>query len=144
MNTELQSLLALLSQTFEKGAWHGPTIRESLRGISSHDALNRLPNTHSVIELVAHMTVWRNYVTRQLKGDRSYKVTDDLNFPKHKTWDEALTELDNSQHELLAAIEAHAPADLSARVPWTTENLLTTRFFMVLSTTICTTLVRST
>lgn len=121
MNTEVQSLLALLTKTFEKGAWHGPTVKETLGGISPGDAFNRLPNTHSIIELVTHMAVWRDYVTRKLKGDLAYKVTDELNFPATKTWDEALMDLDKSQVDLLAAIEANAPTDLSTQVPWTTD-----------------------
>lgn len=121
MNTEVQSLLALLTKTFEKGAWHGPTVKETLEGISPEDAFNRLPNTHSIIELVAHMTTWRKYVTVKLKGDLAYKVTDELNFPTPKSWDEALRDLDKSQVELMAAIESNAPEDLSAQVPWTAD-----------------------
>lgn len=123
MNTEVESLLALLTKTFEKGAWHGPTVKETLEGISPANAFNRLPNTHSIIELVAHMTVWRNYVTRKLKGDLAYKVTDDLNFPQPKSWEEAVHDLDTSQVELLAAIRSHAPTDLSAQVSWTTDPI---------------------
>lgn len=121
MEAEVQQILALLNKTFEKGAWHGPTVRETLDNVPREQALDRLPNTHSIIELVAHMTAWRKYVTRKLEGDVVYKVTDDLNFPDVKNWDHALKELYESQSQLMAAIEAFAPANLVEQVPWTED-----------------------
>ena len=121
MLSEVDSLLDLFSKTFEKGAWHGPTVKGTLESISPRDAFNRLPQTHSIIELVAHMTVWRNYVTKKLKGDHAFKVTDALNFPQSTSWEETLIDLEKSQVELLAAIRLYAPADLSIQVPWTTD-----------------------
>ena len=121
MNAEVQSFLGLLTKTFEKGAWHGPTVKETLDGLTANDAFNRLPNTHSIIELVGHMTAWRKYVTRKLNGDVNYKVTDDLNFPKIESWDQALRDLNQSQVELIAAIESFTSENLSEQVPWTNE-----------------------
>ena len=121
METEIQYLLSLLRKTFEKGAWHGPTVTESLEGLSEAHAFNRLPNTHSIIELVAHMTAWRKYVTKKLKGDAEYKVTEELNFPQPDNWRKTLNELHESQNELMAAIETFAPANLMQQVPWTPE-----------------------
>ena len=121
METEIQHILSLLRKTFEKGAWHGPAVKESLEGLSEAHAFNRLPNTHSIIELVAHMAAWKRYVTKKLMGDVGYQVTDELNFPQPDSWEKALRELEESQHELLAAIETLAPASLMEKVPWTQE-----------------------
>lgn len=122
MSAEVQSLLTLLTKTFDKGAWHGPTVNETLQSVSPGNAFNRLAHTHSIIELVAHMTAWRKYVSNKLKGDVAYQVTDELNFPQMESWDQALHQLQESQGELLAAIEAYAPADLSQQVPWTKQS----------------------
>lgn len=121
MESEVQHIISLLKKTFEQKAWHGPTVRETLENLSPDQAFNRLPNTHSIIELVAHMTTWRTYITRKLGGDNDYKVTDDLNFPRAENWDETVKALHESQAQLLAAIEAFAPADLMQQVPWTNE-----------------------
>lgn len=123
MESEVQHILSLLKRTFGQKAWHGPTVMETLENLRPDQVFNRLPNTHSIIELVAHMTAWRNYITRKLKGDSEYKVTDDLNFPHVENWDDTVKALHASQDELLAAIEAFAPADLMQQVPWTDESL---------------------
>jgi hypothetical protein len=121
MDTEIQYIISLLRKTFNKGAWHGPTVRESLDGLSESQVFNRLPDTHSIIELVAHMAAWRKYVVKKLKGDVAYKVTEELNFPQPDNWESTLNELYESQNELLAAIETFAPANLEEQVPWTQE-----------------------
>lgn len=121
MESETQYILSLLKKTFDKGAWHGPTVKESLEGLSEAQVFNRLPNTHSIIELVAHMAAWRRYVVKKLKGDVGYKVTEELNFPQPGNWEKTLNELEESQNELLAAIETSAPASLMQQVPWTNE-----------------------
>lgn len=121
METETQHILSLLRKTFDKGAWHGPTVKESLEGLSEADVFNRLANTHSIIELVGHMAAWRRYVAKKLNGDVAYKVTEELNFPQQGDWEKTLNELQESQNELLAAIESSAPANLMQQVPWTQE-----------------------
>jgi uncharacterized damage-inducible protein DinB len=110
MQSEIQRIVSLLKQTFEKDAWHGPSVKEVLNKITADQAFNRLPNTHSIIELVAHMTSWRTYVTRKLSGDDSYQVTDELNFPANTDWLQTIHLLEESQRQLILAIEAF-PAD---------------------------------
>lgn len=105
MQWEIQRIVSLLQQTFEKGAWHGPSVKEVLNKITVDQIFNRLPDTHSIIELVAHMTSWRIYVTKKLSGDDTFKVTDDLNFPQNTDWVETLQRLEESQGQLISAIE---------------------------------------
>ena len=105
MQSETQKIVSLLKQTFEKKAWHGPAVKEVLNKITPDQVFNRLPNTHSIIELVAHMTSWRVYVTRRLSGDDSYEVSDELNFPARTDWVETLEQLEESQRQLILEIE---------------------------------------
>lgn len=121
MDAAIQNLVLLLERTFEKGAWHGPAVKETLAGISEKQAFSRLPNTHSIIELVAHMTAWRKYILRKLNGDLTYKLTDESNFPQAQSWNHAVQELGETQDQLLAAFEALPPARLYDQVPWTEE-----------------------
>jgi uncharacterized damage-inducible protein DinB len=122
MKTEIQKLTSLLHRTFEKGAWHGPTVKEVLQGITAATALNKLPNTHSIIELVSHMTSWRNFTIKKLEGDLDYKVSDEQNFPALKNWSQALQELDESQRNLLAAVEKFPVEKLSELVAGVTQK----------------------
>ncbi|MFZ6011007.1 MAG: DinB family protein [Bacteroidota bacterium] len=116
---EVNNILSLLRKTYEKDAWHGQAVKEVLEGITPDMALKKLSNTHSIIELVAHMTTWRIYVTRKLEGDPNFHVSDEMNFPKVSDWKKAVSDLDNSQAELIKAIEKFPEQRLHEQVPHT-------------------------
>lgn len=117
MNKDRQNLVSLLKQTFEKGAWHGPAVKETLDGITAEQATARLPYTHSVIELVGHMTAWRRYAIKKLAGDSEYKVAEHENFAPGHTWPETLRQLEATQQELLTAVANLSAEKLHEQVP---------------------------
>lgn len=116
--TEVQRLIDTLSHTFEKNAWHGPAVLEALDGLNAKQANQRLGDSHSILELVAHMTAWRNFVCEKLEGNADYDiVSDEMNFPKGKTWTETLKELKKSQQRLLKTLENTPVERLEEVVP---------------------------
>ena len=117
MKSETEKIVSLFRRTFEKNAWHGPAVKEVLEGITNEQALKRIGSTHSIIELVAHMTSWRIFVTRKLQGDDNYKVTNELNFPETTDWPNVLRELEDSQEKLLEAIRSFPEEKLGDLVP---------------------------
>jgi hypothetical protein len=117
MKTEIEKIIRLLSKSFDKGAWHGPTVREILSQVKSENALNRLPDTHSIIELVAHMTTWRNYVTSRLVGENGFTVSPQLNFPTSSDWSRAVADLEKSHSQLIKALENFPDEKLAELVP---------------------------
>jgi uncharacterized damage-inducible protein DinB len=116
MKTEIQKIRRLLERTFEKGAWHGPSVKETIEGVTEEQSLFRFQNTHSIIELVTHMTAWRIYVTKRLMGDAQYDVTDEMNFPVSKDWKKAVDDLHESQQVLLKALDSFPEEKLSELV----------------------------
>lgn len=120
--TEIDHIISTLQRTFEKNAWHGPSVNEALQNITPEIALRKLPNTHSIIELVNHMAAWRVYTTKILQGDASYKVTDELNFPVSSDWLKALKDLQESQHNLISAIKSFKEENLQDTLPNTENN----------------------
>jgi uncharacterized damage-inducible protein DinB len=122
MKTETEKISSLLKRTFERGAWHGPSVKEVLKDVDSNLALKRINNTHSIIELVAHMTSWRRYVINRLQGNNSFVVSDQMNFPKRDDWNNVLRELEESQQELLELIEKFPVHKLSELVPVSEQN----------------------
>jgi uncharacterized damage-inducible protein DinB len=117
MKTEIEKLTSLLRKTFNANAWHGPAVKEVLHDVTPELSLKRLNNTHSIIELVTHMTSWRIFVIEKLQGNEQYTVSDELNFPKTTDWVRAVADLDASQSRLLAAIEKFPLEKLSELVP---------------------------
>ena len=82
MKSEIERITALLQQTFTKEAWHGPTVLEAIAKVTPGQVSARASaNTHSIIELVAHMRAWRIAAIEWLSGNTTYTVTDALNFP---------------------------------------------------------------
>ena len=120
MQKEIEDISLLLKQTFEKGAWHGPAVLETLEGIGEAEVFKRLGATHSIIELVAHMAAWKTYTAKKLQGDAGYKVAEEMNFPQLTSWAEALKRLRRSQEELLSALETFPAERLNEPFPGST------------------------
>lgn len=117
MKSEIERITKLLVRTFEKDAWYGPSVQTVLSKVSNANAHQRVANTHSIIELVSHMAVWRNYVISRL-GDGPYlEVNDEINFPQEQDWTKAKTALEESQAALIKAVASFPLAKLDELVP---------------------------
>lgn len=103
---EINRIASLLEKTFDGPAWHGPSVMETLKDVSQQTSANRISGSHSIGELVLHMTAWRNFAIKRLLGDNLYEVSDAENFPQATNWDKAMKELKESQIKLLAALRA--------------------------------------
>jgi uncharacterized damage-inducible protein DinB len=79
---ERDRILDQLERAFEGDAWHGPSVREALEGVTWQKALLKpIPKAHSIWEIVLHMTAWEDIVRRRLEGE-SPKITDEENWPQ--------------------------------------------------------------
>ncbi|HYW73134.1 MAG TPA: DinB family protein [Pyrinomonadaceae bacterium] len=68
--TETDRILDQLQRAYEGTAWHGPSLKELLNGVTAEQAHARpLPNGHSIWELVHHIAVWEDVGRRRLQGD---------------------------------------------------------------------------
>ena len=64
-------LLQILDQGYTHGAWHGPTLRQSLRGVSAQMAAWRpAPGRHNIWELTVHAAYWKYIARRRLLGEK--------------------------------------------------------------------------
>jgi len=115
--TEINKISDLIDKTFNGPAWHGPSVMEALHDISPKTALNKIGESHSIIELVQHMTTWRNFTAKRLTGDHKYEVTDEDNFPKGTDWTNAIASLKQSQVNLAIALKNFPEDKLSSIVP---------------------------
>src|SRR5262249_48156257 len=68
---EIDVLLYLLDQAFERKAWHGPNLRGSIRGLTAVQAAWRPhPGRRSIADIVVHAAYWKYAVRRRLRGDK--------------------------------------------------------------------------
>lgn len=101
---EKQRILDLLERAHRGHAWHGPSLLETLAGVSPALAAKRpMKGVHSIWELVEHVASWNEIVATRLAGGQPV-VTNDLNFPPvprptPAAWKKSLSRLERT-HEL--------------------------------------------
>ena len=69
MNESLR-LADQLTRALNGDAWHGPSWKETLEGVTREAALHRpIPDAHTIAEIVLHETTWHDVVRRRLEGE---------------------------------------------------------------------------
>lgn len=79
-NSEL--IMTLLEEGYKRSAWHGPNLRQALKGVSAKQAAWRPgPGHHNIWELTLHAAYWKYAVRRKLEsGKRGSFVLKGSNF----------------------------------------------------------------
>ena len=109
--TEIERSLDQLKRAYEGGAWHGPSVREALDGITAEQAAARpLPGAHTIWELAHHIAVWKDAGRRRLEGDRAQiNISSPEDWPLaddtcEAAWEQAKASLDRGHQALTEAI----------------------------------------
>jgi DinB family protein len=64
-------ILALLEEAYEKKTWHGPNLRQALKGVRAKQAAWRpAPGRHNIWEETLHAAYWKYAVRRRLEGGK--------------------------------------------------------------------------
>ncbi|HUL35343.1 MAG TPA: DinB family protein [Candidatus Eisenbacteria bacterium] len=64
-------LLVLLAEAYEKKTWHGPNLRQSLKGVTAKQAAWRPgPGRHNIWELALHAAYWKYVARRRIEGSK--------------------------------------------------------------------------
>ena len=116
-------LLALLEESYEKKAWHGPNLRQSLKGLTAKQAAWRPgPGRHNIWELTVHAAYWKYAVRRRTEGGKrgsfALKGSNFFTRPEkgklnEKAWraDKELLEREHvALRESIAKAMAHSPS----------------------------------
>jgi uncharacterized damage-inducible protein DinB len=97
------------TRAFEGGAWHGPSVLETLEGIdATKAAAHPVPNAHSIWELTLHIAAWKNACRRRLEGDRA-ELSDEEDWPAvsqtgDQSWQATKQNLRQAHRDLLEKI----------------------------------------
>ena len=123
--TETERIIDQLERAQHGDAWHGPSLRELLEGVTAAQAAaHPIPQAHSIWELVNHIIAWEQIALRRLRGELLVAITDEMSFPPiadtgAPTWQAALRALDESNQSLRDAIRRIGDVQLNATVPGT-------------------------
>ena len=120
--SETKRIADQLHRAYAGGAWHGPALRELLRGVSAKQAAARpVRGAHTIWELVLHITAWKRAVLRRMQG-KALSLSPKENFPPMPTattanWKKTLAALQAAQYDLRRAVSALPESRLKGIVP---------------------------
>jgi hypothetical protein len=113
MNNEAL-VLALLDEAFSKKTWHGPNLRQAIKGLTAKQAAWRpAPRRHNIWEETLHAAYWKYAVRRRLEGGKpgSFILKGSNFFPRPEkgaateaAWRADRTILENEHRALVATI----------------------------------------
>jgi uncharacterized damage-inducible protein DinB len=64
-------LLSLLDEAYKKKTWHGPNLRQAIRGVSAKQAAWRPgAGRHNIWEETLHAAYWKYVVRRRIEGGK--------------------------------------------------------------------------
>ena len=108
-----------LRRMHEGDAWHGPSLKELLEGVTAQQAAKTpSPGMHSIWQLALHIAAWEEIVLRRLRGEvftAKLDSTEDWpSVPKadDAAWQQAKDRLRKTGQELAGAIPASSEATL--------------------------------
>src|SRR5258708_26444247 len=120
-------VLALLDEAYEEKTWHGPNLKQSIKGVTARDAAWRPgPGRHNIWEVMLHAAYWKYAVRRRIEGGkRGSFVLKGSNFftrPEKSKGNEAAWSADKQllerQHRALFATVAKLLPTASAARFW--------------------------
>lgn len=64
-------VFALLDEAFERKTWHGPNLKQSIKGVTAKQAAWRPgPGRHNIWEVTLHAAYWKYAVRRRIEGGK--------------------------------------------------------------------------
>jgi DinB family protein len=129
-NPVIELLLEVVDQAFDQKAWHGTTLRGSLRGLTPEEAVWRpAPGRHNIWELALHTAYWKYAVSRRLAGEAIGSFgRKPSNWPavpelaNSRAWKRDVALLESEHRKLREVVGGLRPAQLDLRSPrgvWT-------------------------
>ncbi|HTR81922.1 MAG TPA: DinB family protein [Bacteroidota bacterium] len=68
---QIRQLLHLIDEAFDHPAWHGPNLRDSIRGLTVEQASWRpKAGRHNIWEIVVHCAYWKYAVRRRILAEK--------------------------------------------------------------------------
>ncbi|HEY9402051.1 MAG TPA: DinB family protein [Pyrinomonadaceae bacterium] len=106
--TEIERLADQLQRAFYRDAWCGPSLLETLGGVTAERAAARpLARAHSIWEIVSHVSAWKRTVHQRLEGLP-------VGLPEEGDWPQVADASEQGWRETLAKLQARHDALLLA------------------------------
>lgn len=114
---DIEFLSDQLRRAHNGEAWHGPSLKETLTGVTAAMAASRpVPGAHTVWEIVRHVGAWLPAVGRRLQGEA-------VDLPQEQDWPAPAEPSEAAWHDTLAALDCETLALQNAIVNLPAESL---------------------
>jgi uncharacterized damage-inducible protein DinB len=120
---EIPRILDQLDRAFEGDAWHGPSLRELLKGVTAQQANSKpSPGIHSIWEIILHVTAEQDVTRRRLAGEMIVDLPPELDWPRipdnnETAWQQTIDRLAESKKKLRQSISQISDDGLEEIVP---------------------------
>jgi len=120
---EIPRILDQLERAFEGDAWHGPSLRELLKGVTARQANSKSPfSSHSIWEIILHITAEQDVTRRRLVGETVADLPPELDWPRipdssETAWQQTIDCLVESKKKLRQSISQMSDDRLEEIVP---------------------------
>jgi uncharacterized damage-inducible protein DinB len=120
--SEIERILDQYDRGMNGKAWHGDPVWKILDGVSAEQAARRAQTeTHSIWELVSHMTFWETEMCRRLSGLPARSL-EGLNFAAapeatEENWNRAVAEFRRSNEEFRTSLSKFDVTQLDRPIP---------------------------
>jgi uncharacterized damage-inducible protein DinB len=121
---DIEAILDELERGFAGDPWHGDSLMKILDGVDAAGAARRrLPQAHTIWELVLHITGWKREVAARMRGKPAgepdagdWPAAPGVNAADATAWRRTLDEFGAAHRELIAAVRDLDPARLRTPV----------------------------
>jgi len=121
--SEIRRIQDQLDRSIDGEAWHGPSVRELLQGVTARQATAKpVPGGHSIWEIVVHISVWQEVARRRLAGEVIVDLPPELDWPaipdtSESAWRQAVESILQSKQKLRESISQLSEQRLEEIVP---------------------------
>lgn len=125
--------MRFLAEVYSGPAWHGPSVKESLNGVSARVAARKpAPDRNSIWELVLHLAHGRHLLIERINNAPSQPFPREVREPwwpvspsdtSETAWQAELALLDDYQTKFLDAVRAATSVQLD-RIPSGAEHAI--------------------
>jgi uncharacterized damage-inducible protein DinB len=129
MNKEILQISSLLQDSFSGDPWYGRSVKSLLKDVSEIDVFEKPNGQHSILELLWHMIIWREFTINRWRNDNKkttsyFEENDwrDLDHDDKSLWKKGLQRLDETQSELIEVLEQQQDNIINETVPGRTYN----------------------
>ena len=123
MKTESRRAGGQIGRSHSGAAWHGPSVLETLEGITPAQAAAKpIEGAHSIWELVKHVSAWQALALQTFQGADCVSLEDDANFPPVEdtsadAWAHDIQAMSEINAQLVAAVKVFPEEMIETIVP---------------------------